>query len=87
MKIEFKEKKTVVFDSLAMGQTFIDPEYDDGSILMVVEPAIDVQLTTDKEDDVKYVGYAVDLSNGVIIGYESDEEVVPVNATLTAERY
>lgn len=86
MKIEIKEKKKVTFDSLTVGQTFIDPEYDDSSVLMVVEPAIDIQLSTDREDDARYAGYAVDFSNGEIIGYGSAEEVIPVDTTLMARR-
>ena len=86
MKIEIKEDKKVTFDTLRLGQTFLDPEYEERAVLMVVEPAIDINLSTDREDDAIYAGYAVDLSNGVIMGYGSAEEVVPVDTTLTARR-
>ena len=87
MKIEIEEKKKVTFDILRAGQTFLDPDYDDSSVLMVVEPAIDILLENDMEDaDAMYDGYAVDLSNGTIVGYRSAEEVVLVDATLTVRR-
>lgn len=88
MKIVIKESKGVKFGSLKEGQTFIDPEYEDGAtILMVVMPALDVDITTDIAiADAEYAGYAVDLSSGMVLGYGSAEEVIPVDTTLTAEK-
>ena len=86
MKIEIKEKKRITFSTLMEGQTFMDIRYDDCVVLMVVKPALDINLTTDKDVGGQYAGYAVDLTNGIIIGYGSDEEVTPVDAALTAER-
>lgn len=85
MKIIFSKKKEVEFSALTIGQTFMDTEYDDCAVFMVVEPAIDVDITSDRGDKAQYAGYAVDLTNGIIVGYGSAEQVIPVDATLTAE--
>ena len=86
MKIEIKEKRRITFGTLMEGQTFMDSGYDDCAVLMVVKPSIEINLTTDKAVGEQYTGYAVDLTNGLIVGYRSDEEVTPVDAALTAER-
>lgn len=86
MKIIIGQNK-VDFSTLKTGQTFIDPEYDNDTVLMVVEPAIDVDITTDREiAGREYAGYAVDLSTGAIIGYGSAEQVTPVDTILTVEK-
>ena len=86
MEIIIKENEKVHFDTLKVGQTFIDPEYDDCDVLMVVGTTPDVKLSTDRNDGAEYGGYAVDLSNGMILGYGTAEQVFPVVSTLTAER-
>ncbi len=86
MEINIREKEKVQFDTLKIGQTFIDPEYDDYVVLMVVGTTPDVMVATDRDDGAEYAGYAVDLSNGMILGYGSAEQIWPVDATLTADR-
>lgn len=86
MEILINDNRKVKFNTLMTGATFIDKEYDEDTIFMVVEPSIEVNITpdTDLVDVEEFCGYAVDLKNGGIMGYGPDEMVIPVKANVIA---
>ena len=85
MKVNFKENE-VRFDTLKPGDTFIDKEYDEESVLVVVEPSLDVDLCESKLVEEDYFGYAVDLSGGNLFGFTADTLVVQVKTEVTVFR-
>lgn len=86
MEILINDNRKVKFNTLMVGATFIDKEYDEDTIFMVVEPSIEVNITpdTDLVDIEEFCGYAVDLKNGGVMGYGPDEMVIPVKANVIA---
>ena len=86
MKIVFNNFNEVKFSTIHRGGTFIDPEYDESTVLMRVEPCGDVVLETDEEISGSYDGYAVDIQTGEVLGYCNNYKVVPVKAEIRVER-
>lgn len=85
MKVTFKDNE-VRFDTLRVGQTFIDMDYDEDAVLMVVEASLDVDLGPSKLVEEEIVGYAVELSGGGVYGFRADEMVVPVESEVIVKR-
>ena len=88
MKVTIKETNKVEFGTLRPGNTFIDPEFDDYAVFMVVEPGIEIIIKPDTDivDEDEFYGYAVNLNDGGLFGFDKDTEVIPVNAELTATK-
>lgn len=89
MKVTFDTTKNEVdFGILVAGDAFIDYNYDEDSVLIVVEPMIEVDLKTNRKvvGGKEFYGYAVDLDTGAIIGYNYDDKVIRVNAEVTVKR-
>lgn len=88
MKVTIKETNKVEFETLMPGKTFIDPEYDDCAVFMVVEPGIEIIIKPDTDivDEDEFYGYAVNLNDGGLFGFGKNAEVIPVNAELTATK-
>ena len=86
MKIVFNNSHEVNFSRVHRGDAFIDPEYDEGTILMCVEPCCDVVLRTDEDMHTDYDGYAVDIQTGEILGYFNDTKIIPVKVEVRVER-
>lgn len=89
MKITFKDsEKYVRFGELHRGDIFIDPDYDEDTVIMCVDTCCDVVLTTDADvcDGTEYDGFAVDLNTGTVLGYDNDYKVIPVNAEVVVEK-
>lgn len=89
MKITVNNTNTKRFDDLYVGDTFIDnKEFDEDTVLMVVDVCIELKLEADTlitgTDEI--YGYAVDLSSGTIYGYKADEMVIPVKSELTVTK-
>lgn len=89
MKITVNDTIAKRFSDLYVGDTFIDTkEFDEDTVLMVVDVCIELKLEPDTlitgTDEI--YGYAVDLSSGTIYGYKTDEMVVPVKSELTVTR-
>jgi len=86
MEILINDNREVKFNALMVGATFIDKNWGEDTIFMVVEPSIEVNITpdTDLVEVDEFCGYAVDLKNGGIMGYGPDEMVVPVKANIIA---
>jgi len=85
MNITFKNTNLVDFGTIHRGDTFIDPDYDEGTILMRVEAShCDVILSTDTDITYNFDGYAVDIQTGEIMGYYNSVEVIPVKAEVIA---
>lgn len=89
MKITVNDTNAKRFDDLYVGDTFIDiKEFDEDTVLMVVDVVIELKLEPDTlitGTDV-FHGYAVDLSSGTIYGYKADEMVIPVKSELTVTK-
>lgn len=87
MEIVFNSKNEIDFELLIDGDTFIDPEYDDCAVMIVIKPMIEVDLKANKKIvDDDFYGYAVDLGTGALIGYKRTDKVIPVETKLTVER-
>ena len=89
MKITVNDTNTKEFCNLYVGDTFIDTqEFDEDTVLMVVEVSIELKLEADTliTGTDEFYGYAVDLSSGTIYGYKADEMVVPVKSELTVTK-
>ena len=87
MKVTFKDsEKFVRFSQLRDGDTFIDPDYDEGTVLICVSASPDVVLGTDCEAEADYDGFAVDLDSGIILGYDNDTKVIPVEAEVVVQK-
>ena len=88
METTIKYCNSSEFSELVAGDTFIDPEYDEETVLMVVNTCIDLVLKPDGEitKEGEYDGYAVDLTLGRIIGYNNSATVFEVESKLTAYR-
>lgn len=88
MEIVFNTKNEIDFELLIEGDTFIDPEYDDSAVLIVVEPMIEVILKPNPKvvDEDEFYGYAVDLGTGALIGYKRTDKVIPVETKLTVDK-
>lgn len=86
MKITFKDTKFVEFGQLHNGSTFIDPEYDEGTVLMRVDTCVDVDLITDTDVSEEFNGYAVDIQTGYIMGFYNSDKVIPVEAEVTVQK-
>lgn len=89
MKITVNDTNAKEFCNLYVGDTFIDnKEFDEDTVLMVVDVCIDLKLEADTlitgTDEI--YGYAVDLSSGTIYGYKADEMVIPVKSELTVTK-
>ena len=89
MKITINDTNAKRFDSLCVGDTFIDyQEFDEDTVLMVVDTCIDLNLEPDRliagSDEIR--GYAVCLGSGTIYGYKADEMVIPVKSELTVTK-
>jgi hypothetical protein len=84
MKTTIKTNE-VPFSKLKIGDTYIDKDFDEDEIFMVVEPSLDVMLLPDKEivGDTEFCGYGVSLTTGAIYGYPESELVIPVRAEVT----
>ena len=84
MKAIFNNNREVEFKTLSAGNTFIDKEFDDNTVFMVIEPSIEVDITPDRNlvDEDEFYGYAVDLMHGGVYGFSSDDMVLPVEASL-----
>jgi hypothetical protein len=85
MNITFKNTNEVNFNTIHSGDTFIDQEYDEGTILMRVKTVCDVVLGTDTDITDNFDGYAVDIQTGEIMGYYNDTKVIPVKAEVTVK--
>lgn len=86
MKVNFKDN-VVTFDLLKKGETFIDPNYDDDTIIIKVEPCGDIHMTADEElTDKEFDGYGVDPHTGSVLGYYNEDEVIPIRAEITVFR-
>lgn len=86
MKVTFKDtEKFVEFGKLRNGDTFIDQEYDEDTVLVRVEACIDVVLETDEDTD-EYDGYAVDIQTGKVMGYYKNNKVTPIEAEVIVQR-
>lgn len=88
METTIEYRNMLEFSELVAGDTFIDPEYDEETVLMVVDTCMDVVLKPDGEitKEGEYDGYAVDLTLGRIIGYNNFTTVFKVESKLTAFR-
>lgn len=87
MEIVFNTKNEIDFEILIEGDTFIDPEYDDGAVMIVVKPMIEVDLKANKKIvDDEFYGYAVDLLTGALIGYNRTDKVIRVDAKLIVNK-
>jgi hypothetical protein len=89
MKITVNDTNAKRFGDLYIGDTFIDnQEFDEDTVLMVVDVCIELKLEPDTlitgTDEI--YGYAVDLSSGTIYGYKADEMVIPVKSELTVTK-
>ena len=85
MNITFKNSNEVDFRAISCGDTFIDPEYDEGTILLRVKAVCDVTLGTDP-DFTEFDGYAVDIQTGELQGYYNSNKVIPVRAEVEVKR-
>lgn len=80
MKITKKEKVTYVnFGDLKDGDTFTDPEFMEGAVLIKCGTDWDDLVKDDEEFDC----LVVRLDNGDIFGYRNDEKVVKVTVSAT----
>lgn len=89
MKISVNDTNAKRFDELFVGDTFIDTkEFDEDTVLMVVETCIELKLEPDTliAGTDEFYGYAVDLSSGAIYGYKPGEVVIPVKSELIVTR-
>lgn len=86
MKITFKDSKFVEFGQLHNSDTFIDPDYDEDTVLMRVDTCVDIDLITDTGLSDEYDGYAVDIQTGYIMGLYNSNKVVPVEAEVTVQK-
>lgn len=87
MKVTFKDtEKYVEFGKLKNGSTFIDPEYDEDTVLMRVDTCVDVDLGTDTDISEEFNGYAVNIQTGRIMGYYDTDKVVPVEAEVIVQK-
>lgn len=88
MKMTFKTSNLEEFGTLIPGETFIDPDYDEGRVLMVAEPMVEVIIHANRDitDGEDFDGYAIDLRGGAIIGYHDSDEVIPVETELIVEK-
>ena len=85
MKVTFKNTNEVNFSAIGYGTTFIDQEYDEGTILMRVRACCDVVLGTDTTIVDDFDGYAVDIQTGEIMGYYNSTKIIPVKAEVRVE--
>ena len=86
MKVTFKNTTNEVnFSTIGYGGTFIDQEYDEGTILMRVKAVCDVILGTDTVIADDFDGYAVDIQTGEIMGYYDSTKIIPVKAEVRVE--
>ena len=81
MEITKKKKNFiyVTFGELKDGDTFIDPEYMEGTVLMKCGTDWDDLVKNDEEFD----WFAVRLDNGDIYGYKDNEKVIKVTVSAT----
>ena len=83
MEINFNKPEEIkfFFKNLKHGDIFIDKEnFGNGTVLMCIKTSeIDYEI----EFDEPYYGAAINLRDGVIYGYGSDEPVIPVSYSLT----
>lgn len=88
MIMTFKTSNLEEFGTLIEGETFIDPEYDEGTVLIVVKPMIEVILQANKDitDGDEFDGFAADLRSGAIIGYHNSDEIIPVSTELIVDK-
>lgn len=87
MKVTFKDtEKFVEFSKLRNGDTFIDQEYDEETVLVRVEACIDVVLEADEDVTDKFDGYAVDIQSGRVMGYYKSDKVTPIEAEVVVQR-
>ena len=79
--MEIKFNKLEEPKDLKFGDTFIDEEnFGKDTVLMCIKKNdIDYEI----EFDEPYYGAAINLRDGVIYGYGSDEPVIPVSYSLT----
>lgn len=80
MEVTFiDERNKVDFKTLTPGDTFIDPEYDETTIFVVIEETFDTRISSDLED-VTFDGYAAALNEcGKVYGYQAEEKIIPVS--------
>lgn len=88
MKITFKDKNEVTFGTLSRGATFINPEYDEEEVFVLVEPVMDVDIKPDTDivDEDEYYGYAVSIREGYLMGFTINDKVIPVEVEVIVER-
>ena len=86
MKITKKEKEVtyVNFGDLKDGDTFTDPDFMEGTVLIKCGTDWDDLIKNDEEFD----WFAARLDNGDIYGYRDNEKVikVTVSATFTEDK-
>lgn len=83
MEVTFIDNnKQVKFQELKHGDTFIDPNYDDEAIFVVVRESLDVSIKPEVESE-EFFGYATAINdNGLVFGYKADEKVIPVDLKI-----
>jgi len=84
MKITYDLEKKVRFDTLYVGDTFVDVRYDK-ELWVVVAPEIDILLEEDpayKDVGEEYYGCAVNLHTGRVNGFYGNEEVIKVECEI-----
>lgn len=87
MEVIVENKQTVQFESVLIGDTFIDEEnFGTDVVLMRIKPNNNYGSNIAIKGNIGYAGYAVNLSDGMIYGYLSHEKVCIVKSTLTATR-
>lgn len=74
-----KPEPKYVFKDLAYGETFIDEDFGAETVLMRISKN---QIDCNLDFEEPYYGAAINLKDGTIYGYGSDEPVVPVFCTL-----
>lgn len=78
-----KPEPKFFFGDLNPGDTFMDKDFgDDETVLMCIRiKDYDCEIKSDEP----YYGYAINLKDGRIYGYASDEPVIPVSCNLTVK--
>ena len=82
MKVTYKRRNEVSFDTLRPGDTFMDDAYDETTVFVVIQESVDITI---KPDDctTEFYGYAAAINDtGIVYGYKADEKVIPVEVEL-----
>lgn len=81
MEIKFnKPEPEFFFKNLEYGDTFTDETFEGAVLMRIKRDDCDYSI----EFEEPYYGAAINLKNGIVYGYGSDEPVTPVSCSLTA---